>query len=420
MAFKSIPLYFLRHWRGELSLATSFWINIVALNLLVLGFIDPFLNPAPVINLTFDLSPSIDMLVSFAFYIIDPHGILTLEDPVSAARAYFIWAVFKLAILYPWQFVGLMRSCNRYVVERGKTFWASTAQLLAVIGFAGVVVNTNQLWPVYRDIYQWGFVAHRYTYQVELIKDGTIIHLKGDIGLGVSNDVSNLLMQHSGVKGIILNSDGGYADEAYELSHLVIQYGLDTYVLGACYSACTMVFTSGDKRFLGRESFLGFHQTGLPWSVGQDDQEYLEYYQRRYKKWDLMIFEWKGIKHEFLEKIHDTPHDDMWVPEWSELFDSGIFHGVVKSDLTPIYGIVPRFGVVVEKGESWHVTKVKENSVAEKSQLQKGDVLLQWNDVKLDSYLDLIDQIEKMDFGGPFRIKIRRNNSVLELEGVLQ
>ena len=110
----------------------------------------------------------------------------------------------------------------------------------------------------------------------------------------------------------------------------------------------------------------------------------------------------------------------MWVPEWSELFDSGIIHGVVKSDLTPIYGIVPRFGVVVEIGESWYVSKVMKNSNAERIQLRKGDVLLQWDDVKLDSYLDLIDQQEKIKSGDPYRIKVLRNNSILELKGILQ
>ena len=121
MVLKSIGQYFLKHWRGELSLATSFWINIVALNLLVLGFIDPFINPAPIIDLTFNLSPSTDVLISFALNDIDQGD--SLGNLVFIARIIIIWTVFKFAALYPWQLVGLMRSCNRYVTENGKIFW---------------------------------------------------------------------------------------------------------------------------------------------------------------------------------------------------------------------------------------------------------------------------------------------------------
>jgi len=52
--------------------------------------------------------------------------------------------------------------------------------------------------------------------------------------------------------------------------------------------------------------------------------------------------------------------------------------------------------------------------------LQKNDVLLQWDDVKLNGYDDFLDQRKKMKLADPYRIKIRRNKSVLELEGVLR
>ena len=40
--------------------------------------------------------------------------------------------------------------------------------------------------------------------------------------------------------------------------------------------------------------------------------------------------------------------------------------------------------------------------------------------MKLNSYDEFIDQFEKLDLGDRFYVKIRRGNSVLELEGVLQ
>jgi len=402
---KSIALYWLRHWRGELSLTVSFWINIVALNLLVLGFIDPFLNPAPVIDLTLSVVPSNA-----------PLGFLFPEDPIPAIRIMVIWAVFKLAILYPWQFVGLMRSCNRYVVGSNKTFWARTAQLLAVIGISGVIVNTNQLWPDYRDLYHFGFVAHRHTYQVELIKDGTIIHLKGDMGWGVSKDVSKILRQHSGIKGIILDSNGGLADEGYRLSTLVRLYDLDTYTLRGCYSACTIVFISGEKRFLGRGSFLGFHQSSFIGPRAISSNESAESLKQEKEK-DLVIFNMREISHEFFEKASNTPPDDAWYPTVSELFDAGVIHEIINpSDLIPSNKVI--LGFILNK--NMEVLQIWTSSNADRIQLQKNDVLLQWDDVKLNGYDDFLDQRKKMKLADPYRIKIRRNKSVLELEGVLR
>lgn len=118
--------------------------------------------------------------------------------------------------------------------------------------------------------------------------------------------------------------------------------------------------------------------------------------------------------------MYDSAPDDMWFPSISELLDAGVIHGLVKSDLTPYNSDIPRFGVTIEVGDNLHVFKVYEHSVADKMQLQKGDVLLQWNDVKLDSYDDFLDQLEKLNLGDRFHVKIRRGDSVLELEGVLQ
>ncbi len=74
----------------------------------------------------------------------------------------------------------------------------------------------------------------------------------------------------------------------------------------------------------------------------------------------------------------------------------------------------------IEFSENAIIYKVKENSVADKMQLKIGDVLLEWNDVKLDHYDDLIDQLEKLNLSDRFHVKIRRGDSILELEGVLQ
>ena len=74
-------------------------------------------------------------------------------------------------------------------------------------------------------------------------------------------------------------------------------------------------------------------------------------------------------------------------------------------------------GIFLE--ENLRVDLVLPTSIAKRMQFQEGDVLIKWDDVKLDSYEDFDGQHEKIKFGDPYRIKIRRNNSVLELKGVL-
>jgi hypothetical protein len=491
MALKSIPLYLLKHWRGELSLATSFWINIVALNLLALGLIDPFINYYPVIDLTFGLAWSIN-----------PLGFLFPGDPTLHARIFIIWSAFKLVVLYPWQFVGLMRTCNRYVVGRdeifwanivqfliivgivgvvantkqlldftlnldpsinlvellfsenvmligviwfvlkltilfpwrsvglirshdrhvvggNKIFWASPAKFLAVIGFVGMAVNTIQLWPDYRDNYKIGFVEDwsLQDYQVELIKDNTFIHLKGTIGYGVSKGVNKLLRQHSGIKGIILDSMGGWAQEGLKLSNSVRLYDLDTYVLRECYSACTTVFISGKKRFLGKGGLLGFHQAGSIWSSdSRMHQDYHEISLKDLRERHLMIFDGQGINLKISDKANNTPFDDMWYPAVSELIEAGVVHEIINpSDLIPSSKIF--LGIYLD--ENLQVFWVQPSSIGDRIKIQEDDVLIQWDDVKLDSRDDFDGQHEKINFGDPYRIKIRRNNSVLELKGIL-
>jgi len=405
MVLKSIGQYFLKHWRGELSLATSFWINIVALNLLVLGIIDPFINYYPIIDLTFELSWSAD-----------PLGLLFPDSPVPYARIFFIWSAFQLVILYPWQFIGLMRSCSRYMVEKDKKFWARTAKLLAIIGIVGVVVNTNQLWPEYRDDYHVGFVADLDTdYKVALIKDNTFIHLEGDIGYGVSKDVHKLLMQHSGIKGIILDSGGGLAYEGYELSNLVRIYNLDTYTLKFCMSACTTAFISGEKRYLGIGSFLGFHQSMSHIPSIQNSYTMAGIHKRQKEK-NLVLFNMREIDYEFFEKASNAQNDDPWYPSVNELIEAGVVHEIINPyDLIPSYKIFIGFRL----DENLRVHEVFPASFAERMRFQKDDILIQWDEVKLDSYDDYSDKKEKFKIGDPYHIKIRRNKSVLELEGIL-
>lgn len=295
--------YIQRHWRGELSLAVSFWINSFLLNVAIM-----------LLNAFFSYS-----------------GII--ENPVSAARFSFIYSAFVLLIVYPWQIIGLWRSCNNHIGRSGKRFWPRTVQVLIVLGLILSLGKLETSWPVYKDLFHIGFQKDEYgDYTLKLEKNNSLIHLQGGLSFGVSKDVAKLLKKYPEVKSIILDSYGGRIYEGRELAKIISTYGLDTYSLKGCYSAATTAFIAGKNRFLRIGANLAFHH----YKMGYKNLDaYVDMESEQAK--DLLIFQQQGINKEFLDKLFNTSHDDLWYPTVDEMLDAGVIHGIVnQSDLLPV------------------------------------------------------------------------------------
>ena len=295
--------YIRKHWRGQLSLAVSFWINLFLLNIVIL-----------------------------LFWALLGYGEI-LKNPVISARVIIIFMALYLLIIYPWQFIGLWRSCNRHIKINGKRFWARTAQVLVVLSLIVSLGNLRYYWPIYRSSFQIAFVKDSEcgNYTLTLEKNNTLLHLQGGLGYGVSKDVSKILKANPKVEGIILDSIGGYIYEGRELAKLISAYGLDTYSIKGCYSAATIAFIAGEKRFLAMGANLAYHQyksyEGFD-KFGDMEEEQEE---------DLLCFEQRGVKSEFLKKMFGATPDDLWYPTIDEMIDAGVIHGIVNpSDLLPI------------------------------------------------------------------------------------
>jgi len=252
--------YILKHWRGELSLAISYWVNLILIQGIATFLVNWFAQSSPI------------------------------NHPVIAARVGIIIVIIVLFI-YIWQIVGLWRSCNRHVAVYGKAFWARTAQVLVVFGLIATLGNLASYGRIYREYYQLGFQKDTTpAYSLALRKDDSLIHLEGGLKFGVSKDVAALLKDHPDVKGIILDCDGGWIYEGRELSKLILIYGLDTYTLEGCYSAGTIAFISGTNRFLGTGANLGFHQYSMRYENPRELAD-MEGEQEE----DLRIFKRKGV-----------------------------------------------------------------------------------------------------------------------------
>jgi hypothetical protein len=155
--------------------------------------------------------------------------------------------------------------------------------------------------------------------------------LKGELSFGVSKEVAKYLRKCPEIKSIILDSIGGRIYEGRELAKLISTYGIDTYSIEGCYSAATTAFISGRSRFLGMGANLAFHQYKTYYK-NLDSYVDLEAEQAK----DLVIFQQQGIKGEFLDKLFNTHHDDLWYPTVDEMLVADVIHGIVNpSDLLP-------------------------------------------------------------------------------------
>jgi hypothetical protein len=298
--------YILRHWRGELSLAISFWVNVFLINIGIRIF-EAWLTEAP-----------------------------PIENPVLASQFTITYVFLSLAIVYPWRIIGLWRSANRHIEETKKRFWPGAVKVLVVLGLLGTLGKLSMSWPVYKDLYQIGFGKDEYgDYRVDLIDDGSLIHLKGGLGFGISKEVRRLIAKNPNVKGIILDSIGGRIYEGRELSKIILINGLDTYTLKGCYSACGMAFISGNKRYLANGANLAFHQYN---SGAKSLDPYVDIPSEQKK--DLMIYKRRGISQDFIDRIFTAKQDDLWYPTIDEMIVAGVIHEVVNpSTLKPIqYG----------------------------------------------------------------------------------
>jgi len=119
--------YILKHWRGELSLVVSFWVNIFLLNIVILLF----------------------------WTLLNISGVV--KNPVIIARVVIIVMTFTIFPVYPWQFIGLWRCCSRHIKIHDKYFWARIAQVVIILGFIATLSNLTSRWSIYKGSFHIAF-----------------------------------------------------------------------------------------------------------------------------------------------------------------------------------------------------------------------------------------------------------------------
>jgi hypothetical protein len=284
------PSYVWRHWRGELSLARSYWINTVLVSV-ILQWVAVGLG----------------------------HGIDITRYAMAFALS-FVMLWLGLAAITIWQLIGLWRAAVNHIAQTHRTFWARMVQFSVAIGtLQSVFVFTTIGGPQVNEFIKIALrtdPADRYT--LRLLRQNTELEVSGGIGFGLTDEVKQYLDEHPDIQVIHLNSIGGRIAEARKLRDLIASRKLITYSSQGCLSACVTAFLGGVVRVLYKDARLGFHQFSFPGISAREVEAEIETEKR------AMVA--AGIDRAFVEKAFASPPDDMWKPSPYELLQARAIH----------------------------------------------------------------------------------------------
>ena len=285
--------YLLNHWRGKLSLNFAVWVNFITV--LLIGCL-------------------IEALIHYYFK--KHHSSFT-----TIAVLYF---VFFHVLIFIWQAVGVLRSCDNNLRHYIASGWTRSAQFLVLTVFAATLiwgVSLGQgLWKLKADNHLLASEKkYKPLYSFEIV-DINSVAIQGIISPGITSQFKQYLSLNPDIKLVILNSTGGNIFEARGIAKLIQERKLNTYVSENCFSSCTTVFVAGENRGLGADAKLGFHQYTINskklFAPNVDVKKELDK--------DIASFLKQGVDQAFLDKAFSMPHTDMWFPNHDELFKAGI------------------------------------------------------------------------------------------------
>lgn len=274
--------YLVRHWRGELSLPVSFWLNSVG--------------------------------ISFLFAI--GTRIAARREGDAPLRETAIIAIVTLclfALFSLWSNVGIWRSASRRSRTGGGRGWAITAQLLVLFGVLGHLGNLKRV--LLPEINALGLISLGMDpigkANVRLSSDGRTVYFSGGLRAGSADQVEQILRAAPQAHLLVLDSYGGRLAEARILAHVVEAHGMDTHVEKLCASACTYVLLAGRHRTVAPMARIGFHQPSItgadPTMMGGETEKMLDYYRAA------------GLPEGFVQRISHTPASSVWYPTLHEL-----------------------------------------------------------------------------------------------------
>ncbi|MHC5146503.1 MAG: right-handed parallel beta-helix repeat-containing protein, partial [Planctomycetota bacterium] len=294
--------YFYKHWRGQLSLGISFWINCIIINAVL----------------------SLALLLNYK-------QVFT-EYPVYICRIFFIISCISFFVVLPWQFVGLWRSGTNHIQRYGRRFWPIVAKTIVIIVLLFRIGQIPYYWFFYQDSFRLSFLRDDVPgYEMDILADGAVLYFKGGLPFGTSKEVEAVFDAYPDIETVILDSRGGRIYEARKVAELILQRDLDTCTAHGCFANATIPFAAGTNRSLCKGARLGFLQYYPPEYFRDFEGIQREYY----KDWGYYLL--RGVTKDFQEKRVASDPNNYWMPDQQELIDGGMVHTLVElSDILPM------------------------------------------------------------------------------------
>jgi hypothetical protein len=299
--------YIARHWRGELSLPISYWIN---------GFLGNIAAAVAIAAIT----SSADIKDNF-------------RPEIALLSIVLIWAT--ALVVFAWQMVGVWRSATNYQQTKSKSSWGGIAKFVMVIALLRTIASfiqtgAPQIIEHYK-IYAGDEAVGKYAFRV--LRDGRELEFSGGITFGAAKEFERFTDAMGALKLVHLNSSGGRIEEAQRIGNIIRKRGLSTYVVGRCLSACTIIFLSGRERLISPESKIGFHQPYFPGMTDEVRRQMIANEERRLQE--------LGVNAAFAHKANLASPDNMWFPTNSELLSERVATKLVNSTDLAMSGIDP-------------------------------------------------------------------------------
>jgi hypothetical protein len=277
--------YFIRHWRGELSLPVSYWVNGILTTMAAIFF------GAAIAQ--------VDMT----------------RQPTLGAVVYLLFVAF-IIVATLWQLVGIWRSADNHKGRGGSGFWAGFAKFAVVIGLLRTFgeMGTTILPAATEMVKIAAGDKEMASRQIRVLRNASEVEVSGTIGYGLTDELVKVLDAHPTVTTLHLNSNGGRVLEAQKLRDVIAERNLRTYTSTECASACVLAFMAGSERLLGPKGKIGLHS----FSVGSNSVSTADY------SAEYAFARTRHIDTSLLEKGFATSPASMWYPTAQELLNANL------------------------------------------------------------------------------------------------
>lgn len=279
--------YFIRHWRGDLSLGVSYWAN---------GMLGTF-------------------LVLFA-----ANMLVEMRDSVGLKwLAVSSLVLYALALLVSvWQAVGVWRSAGKHTSRGGSSGWATAARIavgFGVLSTVGVFINTYipQSAEMFRILAGDKSLP---AYRITVLPGGTEVEFRGGLRAGSAKELEKILAAVPQAKVLHIESIGGRIIEANAMSKLIRTRQMTTYTSERCLSAATLVLMSGKERVIATDAKVGFHAGNFPGLTSDQMREMNDA--------TRATMQAGGVSVSFINRVLSTPNDQMWYPTFEEMRSAGV------------------------------------------------------------------------------------------------